>query len=304
MKPIIDDIYIDNNGHLIVSYNEDECNMYINSSGHLIAEYYGTGDDRMIKDLGLVVPQITVNATTLSPGSEATATTKNENGFVNINLGIPMGKQGPAGKHGPMGPQGDQGLRGLPGMKGEKGEPGPAGPPGPKGDTGPRGPKGETGKQGPRGLQGIQGIPGDVGAPGEPGPQGPRGETGAQGPQGETGAQGPQGPQGPIGLTGPQGPAGGVTSINGMTGDVNLTAQSLGALPVNGGTMRGNIIFGNPLVNNPGLQWETSNGTTFQLIPDLTGNQLQIVVTGTNTSNVSTVAINVNDSGIVTVKES
>lgn len=278
--------------------------MYINSSGHLIAEYYGTGSERMIKDLGLVVPQITVNATTLSPGSEAYATSKNENGYVNINLGIPTGDKGPAGEPGPMGPQGDQGLRGLPGMKGEPGEPGPAGPQGPKGDTGPQGPKGETGAQGPRGLQGIQGIPGDVGAPGETGPQGPKGDTGPQGPQGETGAQGPQGPQGPIGLTGPQGPAGGVTSINGMTGEVNLTAQSLGALPVNGGEMRGNIVFANPLVNKPGLQWETANGTVMQLIPDLANNQLQVVVTGTNTGNVSTVAINVSDSGLVTVKES
>lgn len=284
--------------------------MYINSSGHLIAEYYGVGDGRMIKDLGLVVPQITVNATTLSPGSDAYASAKNENGYVSINLGIPTGEKGPAGEPGPMGPQGDQGLRGLPGMKGDKGEPGPAGPQGAKGDTGaqgPQGPKGDTGAQGPqgpRGLQGIQGIPGDVGAPGETGPQGPKGDTGAQGPQGETGAQGPQGPQGPIGLTGPQGPAGGVTSVNGMTGEVNLTAQSLGALPVNGGTMRGNIIFSDPLVNNPGFQWETNNGTTFQIVPDLTANQLQVIVTGTNTGNISTMAITINDNGIATIKES
>lgn len=213
--PVLSDIWIDENGHLQAEYDESVQDMYINSSGHLIAEYFEPeGSEMITKDLGLVVPQITVNAATLSPGSEATAKSTNDKGIVNVTFGIPKGEQGPQGEQGPMGPQGDQGIQGLPGIKGDTGEQGPAGPQGPIGETGPagpQGPKGETGPegpQGPKGDQGIQGIPGDPGSPGETGPQGPKGDTGPQGPKGDPGEQGPQGPQGPIGLTGPQGPIG------------------------------------------------------------------------------------------------
>lgn len=259
--------------------------MYINSSGHLIAEYYEPGGvDMVTKDLGLVVPQISVNATTLSPGSDATAKSTNDKGIVNVTFGIPKGEQGPQGEQGPMGPQGDQGVQGLPGIKGDTGEQGPVGPQGPIGETGPagpQGPKGDTGPegpQGPRGEQGIQGMPGEPGAPGDIGPQGPKGDTGPQGPKGDPGEQGPQGPQGPIGLTGPQGPAGGVNSVNGMQGEVNLTAETLGALPKEGGVITGSITFADSTTNTPGLVWTTQDGSIFSFRPYLPGNVLQLTV--------------------------
>lgn len=95
--------------------------------------------------------------------------------------------------------------------------------------------------------------------------QGPKGEPGIQGP---AGAEGPQGPQGPAGEGVPAGgtagqvltkksdadydaewveaPEGGVTSFNGRAGAIipqegDYTAEQVGALPLSGGTMSGNI---------------------------------------------------------------
>ena len=79
-----------------------------------------------------------------------------------------------------------------------------------------RGPQGAQGEQGPQGVQGEQGIQGETG------PQG------IQGPQGEQGIQGPEGPQGPRGN-----PA----VVNGKSsdenGEINLTAEDVGAAPAN-----------------------------------------------------------------------
>lgn len=104
--------------------------------------------------------------------------------YVETDVPLPRGPQGPKGDQGETGPEGPQGP------KGEQGETGPEGPQGPKGE------QGETGPEGPRGPKGDQGETGPEG------PQGPKGE------QGETGPEGPRGPKGDQGETGPQGPAG------------------------------------------------------------------------------------------------
>ena len=121
------------------------------------------------------------------------------------------------------------------------------------GADGARGPKGDTGERGPQGIQGPQG---ERGLTGETGPQGPKGDTGATGPKGDTGLTGPKGdtgergPQGPKGDTGPAGSDADVTaqnienalgyvpaddtkvvsSVNGKTGTVTLTAEDVGAM--------------------------------------------------------------------------
>lgn len=138
----------------------------------------------------------------------------------NLSGSILTGPPGPTGPTGPTGPQGIPGPQGMPGPQGI------AGPTGPKGDTGPQGiqgipgPKGDIGPQGPQGIQGLtgpqgevgpQGPKGDKGDKGDQGPQGERGETGftgETGPQGEVGPQGPQGEPGPQGEQGPPGPQG------------------------------------------------------------------------------------------------
>jgi hypothetical protein len=81
-----------------------------------------------------------------------------------------------------------------------------------------------------RGPKGEKGDKGETGATGATGPQGPRGETG---PQGAQGPQGIQGPQGPAGMDAPQDayapsnpPPYPVTSVNDMTGDVDITVPT------------------------------------------------------------------------------
>lgn len=154
------------------------------------------------------------------------------------------------------------GRDGATGPKGDTGERGPQGIQGPQGERGEQGPKGDTGADGPQGLTGAigpQGPKGDKGDTGETGPQGAKGDTGATGPKGDkgdTGLTGPkgdtgeQGPQGPKGDTGPAGSDANVTaenieealgyvpaddtkvvsSVNGKTGTVNLTAEDIGAM--------------------------------------------------------------------------
>lgn len=116
---------------------------------------------------------------------------------------------GPTGARGPAGPTGNPGPAG------------PAGALGPQGDIGPSGPPGPTGERGP---QGIVGPAGELGPAGPIGPSGPIGERGPQGDTGPTGPAGERGHEGPTGPTGPAGPAGGVSSVNGQTGDVILHA--------------------------------------------------------------------------------
>lgn len=112
----------------------------------------------------LTLSVMSVTATTLPAGSQATAVYNKTTGV--LTLGIP------------------EGLQGETGAAGATGATGPAGPQGEPGETGPAGPQGETGDTGPQG------------------PTGPEGPTGPQGPTGPTGPQGPAGPQGPKGETG------------------------------------------------------------------------------------------------------
>ena len=67
---------------------------------------------------------------------------------------------------------------------------GPQGPKGDQGETGPEGPQGPKGDQGEAGPEGPQGPKGEQGETGPEGPQGPKGEQGETGPQGPAGADG------------------------------------------------------------------------------------------------------------------
>lgn len=102
----------------------------------------------IVRDEVEEVTGMTAEATTLPPGSDATASY--DNGV--LTLGIPRGQKGDTGATGATGPQGPQGERGA---------------------TGPQGETGATGPQGPQGIQGPQGVPGQTG------PQGPQGPAGA-----------------------------------------------------------------------------------------------------------------------------
>lgn len=138
-----------------------------------------------------------------------------------------------------------------------------SGLPGPKGEQGEQGPIGPQGEAGPQGIQGEQGPKGDQGTQGEMGPVGPKGD------KGDKGDTGPAGPSSGITALGeltdvaddvtssaaegevltfkggiwsaeaPTGSSGGVTSVNGETGDVIIDANDVGALPITGGTITG-----------------------------------------------------------------
>lgn len=119
--------------------------------------------------------------------------------------------------------------------------------------------QGPTGPQGPQGPQGVQG---ETGPEGKQGKQGPQGIQGVQGPQGETGPEGPQGPAGVSGQNGKSaftaaveaGYTGTETTFNAALSNVpghiadqsnphNVTAEQVGALPLSGGTMTGEINY-------------------------------------------------------------
>jgi hypothetical protein len=119
--------------------------------------------------------------------------------------------------------------------------------------------QGPTGPQGPQGPQGVQG---ETGPEGKQGRQGPQGIQGVQGPQGDTGPEGPQGPAGVSGQNGKSaftaaveaGYTGTETTFNaalskvpGHIADQNnphkVTAEQVGALPLSGGTMTGEINY-------------------------------------------------------------
>jgi hypothetical protein len=186
----------------------------------------------------------------------------------------PQGAAGPAGGEGPAGAKGDtgatgpagaDGASGAAGPKGDTGAQGPAGADGATGATGATGPKGDTGltgAQGPKGDTGSQGPAGTAGATGATGPQGDPGPAGAQGPKGDKGDTGAQGPAGDPATATPLGAAGAGATIalrstdpsttNSRTptthktshatgGGDALTAADIGALPVAGGTISGNL---------------------------------------------------------------
>lgn len=149
-----------------------------------------------------VTPVITVKATTLEPGSEATVNKSGSDKAPTFTFGIPKGLTGDTGPKGDTGPQGEPGTTGPQGPKGDTGEQGPAGPAGADGKsatitigqttTGEPGSNASVVNTGnelnavlsftiPRGAQGPQGL------------QGPQGETGLQGPPGQDGSPGADG---------------------------------------------------------------------------------------------------------------
>lgn len=149
-----------------------------------------------------ITPVISVLATTLEPGSEATVSKSGSDKAPTFTFGIPKGLTGDTGPKGATGPQGEPGTTGPQGPKGDTGEQGPAGPAGADGKsatitigqttTGEPGSNASVTNTGdklnaifsftiPRGAQGPQGL------------QGPQGETGLQGPPGQDGSPGADG---------------------------------------------------------------------------------------------------------------
>ena len=122
---------------------------------------------------------------------------------------------------------------------------------GQKGDKGDKGDTGETGPQGEKGEKGEKGDPGEPGPQGEKGEKGDTGETGPQGEKGNDGESGADGISPSVTVTDVEGghrvvitDAEGdhafdvlngtdsstpVQSVNGLTGDVVLTADDVGA---------------------------------------------------------------------------
>ena len=107
--------------------------------------------------------------TTLPPGSDATASFTGDPRTPELNLGIPVGAQGPQGIQGERGPQGPKGDTGAQGEKGDTGDKGDKGDKGAKGDTGAQGPEGPQGPQGPTGANGKDGADGKDGKDGKDG---------------------------------------------------------------------------------------------------------------------------------------
>lgn len=136
------------------------------------------------------IEDMSVSAQTLAEGESATVTKTEQEGFVHLDFGIPVGATGAKGDKGEKGDRGEQGIQGIQGERGLQGETGPAGPAGPKGDTGSTGPQGPAGPKGDTGSTGPQGPQGERGLTGETGPRGPQGIQGIQGPAGPTGPQG------------------------------------------------------------------------------------------------------------------
>jgi hypothetical protein len=197
---------------------------------------------------------LTVQASTLVPGSTATAVYDSTDKI--IEFGLPRGDVGPQGLQGPQGIQGIQGIQGAAatialgtvttgaagsnvtitnaGTSGAavfnfaipRGDTGAQGPQGTQGIQGIQGPQGDVGPQGPQGIQGVKGDTGDTGPQGLQGIQGVKGDTGDAGPQGP---QGTQGVKGDIGDTGPQGPQGvpGPEGLNWLGAYNNATAYAV-----------------------------------------------------------------------------
>ena len=124
-----------------------------------------------------ITPAITVSATTLEPGSEATVTKSGTDAAPNFTFGIPKGEKGDKGDKGETGAQGTAGVTPVITATATGLEAGSA--PNvvktgsdiapsfefqiPKGDKGDKGEKGDTGAQGPQGIQGEKGEKGDPG---------------------------------------------------------------------------------------------------------------------------------------------
>lgn len=172
------------------------------------------------------------------------------------------------GPQGEKGPKGDKGDRGDKGDKGDTGATGPQGEQGIQGETGPQGPQGEQGPKGEPGADGTMAFEELTDEQKESlrGPQGIQGPQGEKGDKGDTGEQGPQGEQGAASITeltpsltsgtvigvviidGKEytlyAPTPPVSSVNGKTGAVTLSAGDVGALPSDGTAANANQLNG------------------------------------------------------------
>lgn len=142
----------------------------------------------------LRIENMTVSAKQLPYTSQPTVekSLDDQTHLLNLEFGIPEGKQG------------IQGQRGIQGVQG------------PKGETGPQGARGETGAHGAPGPQGEPGRVGEIGPAGKAGDPGPTGPQGLQGEEGPPGPAGPQGIQGPAGPEGPRGMNGVAVAVTGQ----------------------------------------------------------------------------------------
>ena len=94
------------------------------------------------------IEDMTVSATTLGHGSEATVTKTVVEGVYHLEFGLPAGVKGETGATGATGAQGPKGETGATGAQGPRGETGATGATGATGQAGPQGPTGETGATG------------------------------------------------------------------------------------------------------------------------------------------------------------
>ena len=120
---------------------------------------------------------------------------------------------------------------------------------------------GTSGNTGATGPQGNTGATGNNGTNGNTGPTGPQGNTGATGTNGTNGTNGNTGPTGPQGNTGATGPVGAyVSTFNGLTGAVGITAGNQISLTQNGNVFSINVIEG----STSGLDADTLRGVSGQ----------------------------------------
>lgn len=214
-----------------------------------------------------ITPEFSIGTvTTLSAGSNATATITGTKEKPVLNLGIPKGADG-AGGGGSSGEDGEDGgyyipavnssgdlswnptksdmpavqtvnIKGAKGDTGEKGDPGEPGKDGEKGETGAAGKDGVSASHSWNGttltITSASGtssanLKGEKGDKGDRGEQGIQGVQGIQGIQGETGAKGDKGDTGEQGIQGIQGEPG----AKGDKGDKGDTGAA-GYSPVRG----------------------------------------------------------------------
>jgi collagen type VII alpha len=171
-------------------------------------------------------PTFTAAATTLAPGSPATAVITGSALEPTLTIGVPQGEPGDGEGGGGVGPQGP---------KGDKGDIGDTGPAGPQGEVGPQGPKGDTGATGSQGTPGAAGATGATGSTGADGASAyalalASGFVGTEAQWlaslvGAPGATGAAGAKGDTGSTGAAGAAGTPATPNTATAPLSISAN-------------------------------------------------------------------------------
>lgn len=211
---------------------------------------------------GKILP-ITIPGPKGDPGKTGATGPRGYRGYRGLDGrdGLPgrNGQNGPRGATGATGPTGPNGIPGSTGATGVTGATGTSGLIGPTGATGPAGIQGLPGPTGPTGAEGLPGPTGSTGSQGEPGPTGPTGPSGADGLPGATGPTGSQG------ITGATGPAGiqGATGIQGVTGPTGISTPVTNAIyQIEGTATSGNAVPVQELFNNGAF---ATTGTTITI---------------------------------------